>query len=390
MHLYLEYNYCMRRFIPVFTITFFLSLNFGAVIYINSSFLGQFFSTQMVSILFILSAVCNALLFIAAPGLLKYFGKERLLIFSLLILIAGALGLALSTTGMLAAISFVLYSSLLFIIYYLLDIFLEEMSVDSNTGEIRGLYLTCMSAGIAAGPILLLLLSLDGRLNRLYFIVSLLLVPPVLLAAYLFVIGKPDRTLQRSKALSIRQWWYNRPLRAVTLVKVALEIFFTLMIVYTPLYLHSVIGFAWAELGVIFSVALIPFVILEWPAGELADRFWGEKEMMSVGFFITGITLLAMPFLDKNFLIWMVILFLSRVGASLIEVTSDSYFFKKIDSADTGLLSIFRLSRPVGIAAGALIGALSLSIFSFEIIFFAIAIVMFLGLREALMIKDTL
>ena len=135
---------------------------------------------------------------------------------------------------------------------------------------------------------------------------------------------------------------------------------------------------------------LLPFVVLEWPAGELADRFWGEKEMMSVGFFLMGIALLTMPFIPKAFVIWMLILLLSRIGASLVEITTESYFFKKIDAKDTGILAIFRLLRPVGIIFGAGISAASLQFFTLEKIFFILAVVVFFGMREALYLRDTL
>jgi len=111
---------------------------------------------------------------------------------------------------------------------------------------------------------------------------------------------------------------------------------------------------------------------------------------MSLGLFITGTSLLVMPFLGKVFFVWMIILFLSRVGASFIEITTESYFFKQIDASDTGLLSIFRLARPVSIVFGAALGAVSLNLFSFEKIFFVLAVVIFFGLKESLYLKDTL
>ena len=162
------------------------------------------------------------------------------------------------------------------------------------------------------------------------------------------------------------------------------------MVIYTPIYLHSWLGFSWSELGIIFTVALLPFIFFEWPVGELADRFFGEKEIMSLGLFITGTSLLVMPFLGKVFFVWMIILFLSRVGASFIEITTESYFSKQIDASDTGLLSIFRLARPVSIVFGAALGAVSLNLFSFEKIFFVLAVVIFFGLKESLYLKDTL
>jgi predicted MFS family arabinose efflux permease len=135
---------------------------------------------------------------------------------------------------------------------------------------------------------------------------------------------------------------------------------------------------------------LLPFILLEWPTGEIADRFFGEKEIMGIGFVFTIGALVFMPFIGKVFSLWMLILLLSRVGASLIEITTESYFFKQVDASDTALMSIYRLARPAGIILGSLVGALSLSLLSFDKIFFVAALVVLVGLRESLLIEDTL
>ena len=382
----------MLKFVKVFVATLFLSLNFGATLYVNSSYLGKFFGTDAVSFLFLLGAIGNVLLFLIAPKLLNLLGKKRLLFLTLLLLLSSTVGLWQDGSAWIIEISFLVYSSILFIVYYCLDIFIEEESEDAHTGEIRGIYFTVMNAGIALGPLLLSLLKVGDDLRQVYRAGSALLLIPLLIAFYILVTRKHAHKVKghADRTLPLRRWWQNRNIRAATLAKLVLEIFFAVMVIYTPLYLHDVIGFAWRELGIIFAVALVPFVIFEWPAGELADRFWGEKEMMSVGFFITGTALLVIPFLGKVFLAWLIVLFLSRVGASLVEIMTETYFFKKIEAADTGLLSIFRLARPAGIILGSVLGAVSFGFFSFEKLFFVLALVVFFGMKESLYLKDTL
>ena len=162
------------------------------------------------------------------------------------------------------------------------------------------------------------------------------------------------------------------------------------MIIYIPIYLYRVLHFEWSELGLIFTVMLLPFILFDWLGGELADRFWGEKELLTLGFLITGLSLLVMPFLGKVFFVWMVILFISRIGASLVETMTETYFFKNVQAEDTGLLSIFRLTRSAGNILGIMVGFLTLNFFSFEKIFFVLAVVVFFGLKESLSLRDTL
>ena len=377
----------MFRLVPVFVATFFLSINFGALLYVNSTFLNTFFSTNTVSLIFLIGAVGNMILFALAPRLLNWIRKEILLFVFLSITFITSLGEWFFTTPYLLALSAILYASVLFMSYYCFDIFVEEDSRDHNTGEIRGIYFTFFNSGLLIGPLLVALTN-DEHLRLIYLAGAALLIMPLIISFY-FLFRKHAHHKRTPVALPLKEWWHKRNIRAVTLCKLSLEIFFGIMVIYAPLYLHEFLKFSWHELGLIFFVMLLPFALLEWPAGKIADKYIGEKEMMSLGFFLTGVSLLFMPFLTKDFSAWLWILLLSRIGAALVEIMTESYFFKKIDAEDVGMLSIFRFVRPLGILLGTGIAIVSLHLFSFEKIFFVVAVIIFLGLKESLYLKDT-
>ncbi|MBI1974606.1 MAG: MFS transporter [Candidatus Zambryskibacteria bacterium] len=381
----------MLRFVSVFVSVFFLSINFSAVLYVNSTLLSQFFTPETVSVLFVLGAVGNILLFLIAPKLIESLGK-RLLLFIFLLLAAGSTyALAYADTGLAAATSFLVYSSVFFVIYYVFDIFLEEVSKDTRTGEIRGLYMTILNLGIMLGPVILALMVVGNQLAPVYIAATAILIPPILIAIFdLHSKTQEWHGLHRHHALlPFRLWWRTKSIRRTTLVKLVLEIFFAVMVIYVPIYLR-ILEFEWSELGVMFMIMLLPFVLLEWPAGKLADKFLGEKELMVIGFILMGGALVIMPSLGKVFIAWTLALLISRIGASLVEVTAESYFFKHVNESDTRLISIFRLARPAGIIIGSGLGIASVSLFSFEKIFLLLAVAVFLGLKESLAIKDTL
>ena len=381
----------MNKFVSVFVVSIFLSLHYGAILYVNSSLLGKFFSQNTTSLLFVVGALGSIVFFLFTAKLIEWFGKRLLLLFLLSIATLATLGLAFAQTGFYVLISFIAYSSVLLTIYYCLDIFLEELSMDGNTGEIRGFHLALTNLGIAAGPITLLIFGNSDTFKHVYIVATLLLIPPILFAFFFLKSRMPKwhGLTHRHIFLPFGTWWRTKALRRVTLARLMLESFFVFMVIYTPIYLHRNLGFEWSELGIIFTIMLLPFVLLEWPAGELADRFYGEKEIMSIGFLITALSLVVMPFLGKVFMAWLVILFISRVGASLIEIMTESYFFKHVGPEDTGLISIFRLTRPVSTILGAGAGILALSVLSFEQVFFVLATVILFGLKISLSLKDT-
>lgn len=379
----------MRQLVPVYISGIFLSLHYAAILYVNSTYLSQYFSSEAVSTLFLIGALGNIVLFFSASTFLSWLSPRRLFLVFLLIQAVSTVILGLSNNPMTVALSFIVYSSFLFMIYWSLDLFLEDVSQDTKTGAIRGAYLTSLNASIAVAPLLLAFFAIEGELGGLYLIAAMLLVPPILLSLFSFRL-KSETSRGLVSRLPFRTWWNLENIRRATVARFLLEFFYTFMVIYTPVYLHEHIGFEWPELGVMFSIMLLPFVLFEFPAGEMADRWYGEREIMSIGFIIMGVTLIAMPLLGGSFFLWTVVLFLSRVGASLTEVTTESSFFKRVGSGDAGLISIFRLSRPFSIIAAALVGALSLSLFSYGSIFWVLASFIILGLTQSWRIKDNL
>lgn len=379
----------MKKFILVFLTCFFLSLHSGAILYTNSSLLENFFSPAVVSFLFLLGAVGNIILFFYIPKLIRKFGNKSITTLFLIVSALSTFLMAVSSSPAVVAISFVLYSSLLTIVFYCLDIFLEEISDDTMTGEIRGAWLTIVHLGLIVGLITLSALSGVGDvLKPVYIAASLLFVP----AIFFVLFFQPDPEASGPKhhsMLPFKAWWKMKSVRRATLARFSLEFFYTFMTIYTPLYLHTVLGFEWSVIGVIFAVALVPFLFLQWPAGKLADLFIGEKEILIVGFLFIGFSLLFMPFLSAGVVVWATVLFCSRIGASLVETMTDSYFFKHVNAEDVGLLSIFRLTRPASVILGSAAGAIALNFLSFDKLFYILAVVAFFGLKEALLIRDT-
>lgn len=384
------YNSFVRKgFIPIFLAGVFLSLHYAAVVYINSSFLENFFSLSTVGRLFILGAVVSLLTFIEAPRILAYLGGKRFFFLLLLFEILASVAFITTKGPVLASTAFLIYSATVPLLYYLLDVFLEEISKDKITGEIRGIYLTLVNAAIAGGPLIIANVLSDDNFAIIYSISFFIILPVFILAAFITTKHRGNVYRERSE-LPLRKWYANKNLRHVTYARTILNIFYAVMIIFIPPFLRFTLNFEWSELGIMFTIMLLPFVVLEWPVGELADRYVGEKELMTLGFFLTGTAVLIMPFLKASFLLWTSVLLLSRIGASIIEITTESYFFKKIDGHDDALISIFRLTSPTGIIVGSTIGILATSYFAFPVLLFALSGVVLLGMRESALLRDTL
>ncbi len=157
-----------------------------------------------------------------------------------------------------------------------------------------------------------------------------------------------------------------------------------------PIYLQHHIGFSWAEIGIMFTIMLLPFVLFEIPVGELADYKYGEKEFLAIGFVILALSTVFMSFITvKVFWIWASILFISRVGASLVEVSSESYFFKHVNAKSTDVISFFRVDRPIAFIVAPVVATVSLELLPFQYIFIVFGVILLVGTKYALELEDT-
>jgi MFS family permease len=371
-----------------------LSLHWSVVTYINSTFLEQFISTSAVGTLYTIGSAFTIVAFLAISRVLDELGNYQLTLGLAIAEIFVLLGMAVSGDMRLVIPLFVVHHAIVPLLLFNLDVFMEGMigGSERHTGSKRGLLLTIMSIAGALAPLCAGFLVGDAtpRFFLAYVVSALLMVP------FIWIIIKnlkrfKDPVYKRIDILSsLHYFWSHRDLRFVFCAHFLLQLFFAWMVIYTPLYLSKVIGFGWSEIGFIIFFALLAYVILEYPIGEIADRYLGEKEMMATGFLIIAISTVWLGFISTAALVpWMVTMFLTRVGASLVETTSESYFFKHTAGSDANIIGFFRITRPLAYMFGAMIGSFLLLNITFSGLFMVLGLLMLSGIPFALLLKDT-
>jgi MFS family permease len=150
-----------------------------------------------------------------------------------------------------------------------------------------------------------------------------------------------------------------------------LQLFYHLVPLYIPLYLHTVLGIPWSELGWVFALMLVPFVLIEYPAGILADTRLGDRTLLIAGFAITGLSfaLIATITVQTSIIVILLILIATRVGAALVEAMVEGHFFRRVSEQDTGTVGVFRMMRPIGALIAPLAGSLFLLASTYQELF---------------------
>jgi MFS family permease len=374
-----------------YTMGFVLAISTALPAYIQSSFLTQYISLELISLFFVATNIITAV----AIGFFPHFIKKLSNYFSTKITIGihglALLGLATITNPILVIILFLLFTVTSNLLWINMDILLEAASADSKTGRIRTFYLTLTNIGWILMPIFSVYLVKIGN-YALPFLISAALIIPVF---FILLIKKDNLKIakkykQEKIGKSFKKLWANSDLKGIFIVATLLQLFYSGAVLYIPLYLNQNLGIPWSDLGWMFAVMLLPFAFFEIPAGYLADKYFGEKEIMSLGLFIIFISLVLFFFIETSTLwIWASALFMSRTGAALVESMRDTYFFKKVSANDVGYINLFRMTGPLGYILGAATASLFLIFLPLNYIFLIFAAIIIPGFYYIGSIKDT-
>ena len=123
---------------------------------------------------------------------------------------------------------------------------------------------------------------------------------------------------------------------------------------------------------------------------RIADRWFGEKEILFLGFIVLALSSMAIGLLhNKSIIVWTSLLFVSRIGASMVEAMSETYFFKRVKDSDLGFISLFRTTKPWAYVVAPALAIVILPIAGLDASFIVLGFVMLYGVRFALALKDT-
>lgn len=383
-----------RHFTALYGAIVLLSLHWAIVLYINSSYLEQFVESSEVGMLYTIGAALTIIGFLVASRVLSRTGNYVLTLLTAGLEFLILIGMAFAQTPYLAIPLFILHQMIVPLILFHLDVFMEEMIGDEEgrTGGKRGLLLTLMSFAGAMAPLIAGSLIGTGTpdFSHAYLASALLLLP------FMLIIWRTFRTFKNPDYPTLAlihgftQFWGHKDVRNVFFSHFLLQLFFAWMVIYTPLYLSNQMGLNWVEIGQVLFAGLMAYVLLEYSIGVVADTWLGEKEMMAVGFLIIVISTSWFSFITTASLgVWMFAMFMTRVGASFVETTTESYFFKHTAGKDTSVISFFRITRPLSIIIGALLGSLTLSVLPFNLLFIVLGLLMIPGFFFTMALKDT-
>lgn len=375
----------------LYVVMFFLSLHSYLPQYANSSFLVNVVGPEFLGIIFSSGAIITLVTLLELPKILTRFGILLTTLTMIILETITLLVLAFASSPWVIVIAFVLHLPFIVLLLYAVDIFVSSLSTPARIGRIRGTLLTMLNIAIVLSPFLLGFIVGAGENYRTMFTVSAaFLIPAVLLLLLRFrSFEDPEYERPRFRSTLARAFADKNVFNVLT-TSFFLRFFYAWMVIYVPIYLIQDIGFGWGILGPMFAITLLPFIVSEYPLGRVADLYLGEKEMLVGGFAITAVATVFLSIVTvPSVVLWTTILFISRIGASMIEVMSESYFFKHVSPQDTALISLFRMLTPVAVVFAPLVSTALIAVVDVRYSFIALSVIFSFGVIFALRLVDT-
>lgn len=369
-------------------IAFLMGFSQSLIAYVLSSYFKEISGTESVGPFYIVSYLIVLLVLLNWHKVIRRFGKARVFILAVLAKVGIVIALVFLPPSYWALVFLMLYLICGALEWTSLDIILESYSKDNLSGRIRGIHLTIYNAGFIFGPLVSTYILSQYQFQGVF--VGLLILNAIILIFSLVGLSNINHGYKRDLNISeiIRKVWKRKNILRIFYISIALEIFFALLVIYTPMYLLD-LGYGWDDIGIMFSVMLVPFVLLQIPVGFLADKKWGEKEMIIISLTMMALaTILLFTTDHASVAVWAGILFLTRLGAAALEILRDSYFYKRIDGYDVDMIDFYKATLPVGYIVANVLAFVCLLIFPLKAVFLIVVVVVASALIPAFGIKD--
>lgn len=360
---------------------------------VYSTFLATYIPESAVGLVFATGSVLAGIAVLVTPHLFRTYRTHRVLIVA-----ACLAGIALISLSLKPALGLVIGFFLVawvggWIVALALDVILEKIvgTREEGTGSSRAVFLTASNIAVAIASLIIAGALTNGDYWRVFIIGAGAFFACAYLSFRFFstITHVEQANVKIGDAVSLVL--KNSSLTAVMGTHTLLQFLFVWSNIYIPLYLHNHANLSWAAIGTILALAMLPYIFLQVPIGYLADKKFGEKEFIIAGLIIAGACFFGLSLAHGANVVTLALLVIGiHIGGALLEIATETYFFKKVAARDSELISVFRALRQFATILGPVLGSIMLFYTPFEYAFAVFGFVILLGIPVSFKIKDTL
>ncbi len=400
-----------------FILTFLYGLQLAIPIYTLSHYLSMYFNNKSIAFIYMLAATISLYCIHMYNRMVKVYRNYNTSRIVILLSIISLILIPITNNIYVIGLYSIVYIVLTAILAISVNMYITEFSEHNGQGVVRGLTLSITSMSLISGLLIShYLLGIKATLPHIYTQYGILFIATALIhIPMLFIISNYYKHIGEPRYTSGDMWivltslYRNRNLYGVFIAGLSTQIFVTTMIVYYVNYLVSY-GHVLIEdyIGTLMPLALLPFLLIPYKVGMEVDRRHDEKKLMLIGLSIMGLSLLSIPIVahyidvslisyiesinllnihnasissdqlpigtisslsyinthvyNQILIMWAIVLIIGRIGSSILETASTSYFYKTVSINDNDTIALFSNLGSVGAIIGAMIAIIAYSI----------------------------
>jgi MFS family permease len=234
----------------------------------------------------------------------------------------------------------------------IVESWLNDKATTENRGRVFALYMALTWAASGLGPLALNIEDPDGLI---LFVLITMLIAFSLVPMALTKVRNPE--IAHREHFGIRRLYSISP--TGTIVSFASGLVPTSIYALLPLYTEAK-GYSTAELSIVFSLAVIAGLVIQFPIGHLADHF-GRRPLMFASAMAAAVTSVALVFMGGQSFWWLLVLYfvleglLAPLYALAVGQASDYVEKKDFVATSAGLLFAWGLGASLGPTLGGII-----------------------------------
>ena len=227
----------------------------------------------------------------------------------------------------------------------IIESWLNDKATTATRGRVFALYMAVTWAASGLGP---LALNIDDPEGQILFVIITMLIAFSLVPMALTKIRNPE--IAHREHFGIRRLYKISP--TATVVSFASGLVPTSIYALLPLYTEQK-GYSTAELSIVFSVAVIAGLVMQFPIGHLADHL-GRRPLMFVSAAAAAVTSVALVIFGGTGFWWLLVLYfileglLAPLYALAVGQASDYVEKKDFVATSAGLLFAWGLGARLG------------------------------------------
>ena len=213
------------------------------------------------------------------------------------------------------------------------EIIFRDNSKNKELNKKEGILYSLENLGWVIGPLIATLILTKKGMNHVFLIAGIIFLIAIatLYSTKIKNIEKTRKSIDKKYIQNLLDFIKNKRLRIPYLMSLGISFWWGIIYIYVPLFAIAK-GVSGQEIGIFFSILVIPLVLTEFKVGKLSQKI-GLKTFFIIGFL--GLSIISLTlFIVQNIYYQLGLIILASFFVGCLEPTQEIFFFRQVTKVE--------------------------------------------------------